>query len=75
MIPIHTIPCDVKVGKPRASGDDPVCRAVSHDWGDVNPARAGMILMFSKSLSPVRGKPRASGDDPDVASNLAEYDA
>ena len=36
----------------------------------VNPARAGMILRPSASISMECGKPRASGDDPRLARAL-----
>ena len=32
---------------------------------NVNPARAGMILMETRDAQVIESKPRASGDDPD----------
>jgi len=50
--------------KPRASGDDPLAMAKFAAQGDVNPARAGMILNRPVGFGLPGGKPRASGDDP-----------
>ena len=50
--------------KPRASGDDPIVVTWLGVITAVNPARAGMILIASATLSPTGCKPRASGDDP-----------
>ena len=52
------------VGKPRASGDDPMTAATSVTDTVVNPARAGMILVAVRAAARRMRKPRASGDDP-----------
>ena len=53
-----------RVGKPRASGDDPENPPMADTTAPVNPARAGMILRANGQFRHPRGKPRASGDDP-----------
>ena len=53
-----------RFGKPRASGDDPASTTGDPDQEDVNPARAGMILVIAWFQAYVQSKPRASGDDP-----------
>ena len=55
---------DMRLGKPRASGDDPRVVGADGDLGVVNPARAGMIHQRDVSHAGAEGKPRASGDDP-----------
>ena len=50
--------------KPRASGDDPTRRRICCAVVRVNPARAGMILLWTGIQAVWNGKPRASGDDP-----------
>ena len=53
-----------RMGKPRASGDDPLTPKIISERPGVNPARAGMIPSARGTGSQWTGKPRASGDDP-----------
>ena len=51
--------------KPRASGDDPFSVLDFNFSSLVNPARAGMILVWYCEECNLGCKPRASGDDPE----------
>ena len=64
MIPKYCQPTIMILSKPRASGDDPRPPVVSQTAPEVNPARAGMILLPAFGRAKSEGKPRASGDDP-----------
>ena len=64
MIPEQNNTAKIRMGKPRASGDDPRERMVVEEAVGVNPARAGMIRRAIMIFSCAWGKPRASGDDP-----------
>ena len=64
MIPAGVSSAPGAVGKPRASGDDPLRKASDGSVGLVNPARAGMILTRPEARLVAPRKPRASGDDP-----------
>ena len=66
MIPPTIGPPDIRVSKPRASGDDPTKGAPPKLMVGVNPARAGMIRADARTRVYGAGKPRASGDDPGV---------
>ena len=73
MIRLSTDATVPMMGKPRASGDDPVGPALSVLGGDVNPARAGMIRPEGVHRQWGRRKPRASGDDPDLTPSKAPF--
>ena len=63
MIPTTANGKNVRVRKPRASGDDPSDDAAAFTALGVNPARAGMIPRVVVVVH-LHRKPRASGDDP-----------
>ena len=54
-------------GRPRASGDDPTRFGKFILKNDVDPARAGMILLMGATSMADFSRPRASGDDPITA--------
>ena len=72
MIPTTFLMTSISLGKPRASGDDPLGRKSMLSGPQVNPARAGMIPGVQENAVSDTSKPRASGDDPSarVASGL-----
>ena len=61
----------LELGKPRASGDDPLDSREITVENIVNPARAGMIPYLAGFPHRLPGKPRASGDDPSWAARSA----
>ena len=64
MILYDTVLSPKQVRGPRASGDDPSLPLIGSSRADVDPARAGMILLSDRTRLTRSGGPRASGDDP-----------
>ena len=64
MILAETFATVEDLGKPRASGDDPLPAETAGEGIHVNPARAGMIPVTPWERFTAGSKPRASGDDP-----------
>ena len=56
----------IRTGWPRTSGDDPSGGSYDTIFGDVGPARAGMIRTPRTGRTVSSRWPRTSGDDPDA---------
>ena len=72
MIPPSPASFQLSASKPRACGDDPDIIIDNSNGGQVNPARAGMILTGVIVTGVIVCKPRACGDDPS-ADGTCEY--